>query len=648
MAYLHPGVYIEEIPSGSRPIEGVATSVAAFIGEAKRGAVNEAVLIHSWDDYVNEYGGVVSGSDAMGFAVQAFYLNGGKDAYIARIANATTSFYDAAGKGTGVGNTLKIVASSPGDWGNGVCIKIELDSAKPTEFALKVGHQESNEFVEDESFSPLNMNDTSDNFVLKRVNGVSDLVVVELIGKADPAAGSNGYQNGSLTGAQMGGGAALFSSGNTVIKDDLEFRINLDGLGVKTINLGPKASLTLPADNAVAGANVAQKIEDIVKTIGPQSSYAGFTCTYSPDRKFILTSGTSSPSSSVVVYASDGVTNLKLSDSTAVSVHGSQDVVPSAVAGSSSQGQHLTGGISGLATSQDYQNFFSNKLRKVRDVSILVLPGKSYDSSGKAFVDAALAHCESMRNRMVIVDPPTTPALDQGTTVDALDLPSSTYSVLYYPWLKVSNPMYHAEKNPTAAKNVDVAPSAFAAGIWSKTDSKRGVWKAPAGMATGLLGVAGVAGGPDFVVEDGEQDQLNNMGVNCIRKMPGAGLVVWGARTLATKADPEWRYVPVRRTAIMIERSIYEGIHWAVFEPNDHRLWSSLRANIGNFMNGLFRSGAFQGEKASDAYFVRCRLGDTMTQGEINAGKVIVIVGFAPLNPAEFVIVRIQQKVNME
>ncbi|TKB25870.1 phage tail sheath family protein [Desulfopila sp. IMCC35006] len=647
MAYLHPGVYIEEIPSGSRPIEGVATSVAAFIGEAKRGAVNEAVLVHSWDDYVNEYGGVVSESDAMGFAVQAFYLNGGKDAFIARLANATTSFYDVAGNGAGVGNTLKISASSPGDWGNGVYIKIVVDSAKPTEFALKVGHQESNAFVEDESFSSINMNDTSDNFVLKRVNGVSALVMVELIGKADPAAGSNGYQKGSLTGAQMGVGANLFSSGNTVIKDNLEFRINIDGLGVKTINLGPKADLALAGDNAADGAKVAQKIEDMVKAIGPQPSYAYFGCEYATDRKFLLTSGTSSPSSSVVVYASDGVGNLKLSDTAAVSVHGSQKVVPSGVVGSSSQGQQLAGGTSGLATSQDYQNFFSNKLRKVRDVSILVLPGKSYDSTGKAFVDAALAHCESMGNRMVIVDPPATTVLDQGATVDALGLPSSTYSVLYYPWLKVSNPMYHAEKNPTAAKNVDVAPSAFAAGIWSKTDSKRGVWKAPAGMATGLLGVAGVTG-PDFVVEDGEQDQLNNRGVNCIRKMPGAGLVVWGSRTLATKADPEWRYVPVRRTAIMIERSIFEGIHWAVFEPNDHRLWSSLRANIGNFMNGLFRSGAFQGEKASDAYFVRCGLGDTMTQGDIDAGQVIVIVGFAPLKPAEFVIVRIQQKVNME
>jgi phage tail sheath protein FI len=149
----------------------------------------------------------------------------------------------------------------------------------------------------------------------------------------------------------------------------------------------------------------------------------------------------------------------------------------------------------------------------------------------------------------------------------------------------------------------------------------------------------------EYIVEDAEQDQLNHLGLNCLRKMPGFGSVIWGSRTLSTKANPEWRYVPVRRTAIFIEQSIYGGIQWAVFEPNSHQLWSSLRANIGSFMDGLYRSGAFQGEKASDAYFVRCGKGDTMTQGDIDRGQVIIIVGFAPLKPAEFVIVRIQQKV---
>jgi len=175
--------------------------------------------------------------------------------------------------------------------------------------------------------------------------------------------------------------------------------------------------------------------------------------------------------------------------------------------------------------------------------------------------------------------------------------------------------------------------------MWAKTDGKRGVWKAPAGVASQLTGTTGL----EFIVEDLEQNQLNPLGINCIRKLPNYGSVFWGSRTLATKADPEWRYVPVRRTAIFIEESIYNGIQWAVFEPNAHPLWSSLRANIGSFMNGMFRAGAFQGQTANDAYFVRCGLGDTMTQGDIDSGQVIVVVGFAPVKPAEFVIVRIQQ-----
>ncbi len=295
----------------------------------------------------------------------------------------------------------------------------------------------------------------------------------------------------------------------------------------------------------------------------------------------------------------------------------------------------------------DYTEIFT-KFLKIRDINIICLPGQNWpkdlvaDAEGQPVIDEAIGHAVRMKSRMVIVDPPHGVELDTELEVNNLKLPNKTYSVLYYPWTKVANPFYNAEDNPGAEKTVLVPPCGFAAGMWAKIDGKRGVWKAPAGLETGLGGLAGL----EHKVEDGEQDSLNPLGVNCLRSMPGP--VIWGARTLATKADPEWRYVPVRRTAIMIEQSIYNGIQWAVFEPNDHRLWAALRGNIGGFMNSLFRVGAFQGEKASDAYFVRCGLGDTMTQTDIDAGQVIVIVGFAPLKPAEFVIVRIQQKVNQQ
>ena len=390
---------------------------------------------------------------------------------------------------------------------------------------------------------------------------------------------------------------------------------------------------------------------------------SGLTCTVVNDRLVLTSDDTANPAAAVVIAPGAIATALSLgiagggTEQTGAAYH-------AAVGGDETTGAEsaldsfdiivgpgettLGGGNDGDEPgSLDYNAVFT-KFIKIRDINIICLPGQNWPKDidnlpeGQPVIDAAIAHAVKMKSRMVIVDPPNGLELDTELKVKNLRLPNKTYSVLYYPWTKVANPFYNAEDNPGADKTVLVPPCGYAAGMWARIDGKRGVWKAPAGLETGLGGLAGL----EWVVEDGEQDSLNPLGVNCLRSMPGP--VIWGSRTLATKSDPEWRYVPVRRTAIMIEQSIYNGIQWAVFEPNDHRLWSALRGNIGGFMNGLFRVGAFQGEKASDAYFVRCGLGDTMTQAEIDAGQVIVIVGFAPLKPAEFVIVRIQQKVNQQ
>ena len=650
--YLHPGVYIEEIPSGAKPIEGVGTSIAAFVGAVKKGPAGEPELIHSWDDYENTFGPIASSNDAMGLAVSAFYLNGGKDAYIVRLVSTSPPAAAASlgldGEGAGVNDVLVITATSVGTWGNEVYIRTKKPDAADLDFTLEVGHLEQNEFVAEETFSNVNMNANSDKYILTQVNDTSQLVIVSLAeGVADH------YQNGSLTGAAMGDGGTVFSDGDDGIQDNMTLSINVDGLGVKRITLGTTDSFGFTGDNTADGESVADKLELAVQALGPQESYDSFTCEYNHEGSlsFALTSGTSSSSSSVVIYDGDKdkpktdlAKFLKLdSASETVSVHGSANVVPIALAGVTGQGEHLDGGVEGAPTSKEYKTFFSTKLKKIHDVSIIVLPGQFMpaDGFGNTIISEALAHAEETKSRMVIIDPPPEVELDQSTKVDQIGLSTSTYGVLYYPWVKVANPFYNADTNPNVDKTLTIAPSAFAAGMWSKIDGRRGVWKAPAGLETSLLGVAGL----EFTVGDGDQNQLNPMGVNCLRKMPGAGPVIWGSRTLSTKADPEWRYVPVRRTAIFIEQSVYNGIQWAVFEPNDHRLWSSLRLNIDSFMNGLFRSGTFQGEKASDAYLVRCGLGDTMTQGDIDRGQVIVIVGFAPLKPAEFVIVRIQQKV---
>jgi phage tail sheath protein FI len=177
--------------------------------------------------------------------------------------------------------------------------------------------------------------------------------------------------------------------------------------------------------------------------------------------------------------------------------------------------------------------------------------------------------------------------------------------------------------------------------MYARIDARRGVWKAAAGTEANVGGAVGLIAD----TTDAQQDFLNPIGVNVIRSFPASGIVIWGARTLATRSDPEYRYVPVRRTAIYLEQSIYNGIQWAVFEPNDEPLWASLRLNIGAFMMLQFRAGAFQGKTPNDAFFVQCD-DKTTTQADIDAGVVNIRVGFAPLKPAEFVVLMLSQKVN--
>ncbi|MCP3902793.1 MAG: phage tail sheath family protein [Planctomycetes bacterium] len=654
--YLHPGVYIEEIPSGSRPIEGVSTAIAAFVGSVSQGPVanrppdNETVLIHSFEDYVEKFGAVERKDDLMGLAVSAYFQNGGKDAYIARLAGAAPPAKAATngvlGEASGTEDVLTITASSVGQWGDDYYFRIIKEKATDLEFELQIGPRQDGKFVAEETFKGLTMDEEDDDYFSKRISGASALVKVAI---TDAVAGL--LQRGSLTGGDVTGAADVFTNG---LVDGMTMKVHVDELGGKAITLGDPAAavadggLGLTGANEADGGRVAAAIETAVGDLGPQESYAAFTCTYdAAAHSFTLISGKASSGSRVKVTpsatdATDLVTALALTAELAsASVHGTARVIPKATDSIDAQGVKLEGGAYGEPSDDDYKTYFASRLVKFRDASIIVLPGKHLNAGGHPVVDAAVAHCEATGNRMVIVDPPPDEEFESKTDFQDLSGPTSTYSVLYYPWVDVPNPEYDAEKKPNEPVTVTIAPSAFAAGQWARTDGRRGVWKAPAGVQVQLSGVSSL----QFDVGEGEQDQLNPVGVNCLRKLPGFGRVIWGSRTLATKADPEWRYVPVRRTAIMIEESIYSGIQWAVFEPNNHLLWSSLRLNIQNFMDGLFRAGAFQGKKASDAFFVRCGLGDTMKQSDIDAGQVIVIVGFAPLKPAEFVIVRIQQKV---
>lgn len=211
--------------------------------------------------------------------------------------------------------------------------------------------------------------------------------------------------------------------------------------------------------------------------------------------------------------------------------------------------------------------------------------------------------------------------------------PEADHSGYYFPWLQAPDPL---QSNAIRA----FPPSGFVAGIYARTDSQRGVWKAPAGTDSAISGTLG----PSINMSDEENGQLNPLGINCLRTLPIYGNVVWGARTLFGEDDrgSEWKYVPVRRMALFLEESLYRGTQWVVFEPNDEPLWAQVRLNVGAFLHGLFRQGAFQGKTPREAYFVKCDR-ETTTQADINRGILNIHVGFAPLKPAEFVVIRIQQ-----
>jgi Bacteriophage tail sheath protein len=271
---------------------------------------------------------------------------------------------------------------------------------------------------------------------------------------------------------------------------------------------------------------------------------------------------------------------------------------------------------------------------------ITSLPSNWTATSGTVY-QSALALCVD-RRAMLIVDPDPAWATSISRAIDnAIDGrndlnltgTAARNAAIYFPCVR--------EVDPLRDSRVDTfAPSGIIAGIMARTDVARGVWKAPAGLDASLNGVQDL----QVNLNDLENGQLNPLGINCLRSMGVNGRIVWGARTLrgADENADEYKYVPVRRLALFLEESLYRGTQWVVFEPNDEPLWAQVRLNVGAFMQGLFRQGAFQGATPKDAYFVKCD-SQTTTQNDINLGILNVLVGFAPLQPAEFVVIQIQQ-----
>jgi len=269
------------------------------------------------------------------------------------------------------------------------------------------------------------------------------------------------------------------------------------------------------------------------------------------------------------------------------------------------------------------------QLDRVNLFNLLCVPGET----GTGTISTLQKFCRDRRAFLIAdsADGVTVDTLQSGpggiTGADAIN------AAFYFPWVIAADPLQ--QNRPRA-----FPPCGFVAGIYARTDAARGVWKAPAGSEASITGALGVS----TMLTNGENGVLNPLAINCIRNFPVYGTVVWGARTLQGNDErgSEWKYVPVRRTALFLEESLYRGTQWVVFEPNDEPLWAQIRLNIGAFMQNLFRQGAFQGKTPQDAYFVKCDK-ETTTQNDINLGIVNIVVGFAPLKPAEFVVIQLQQ-----
>ena len=264
---------------------------------------------------------------------------------------------------------------------------------------------------------------------------------------------------------------------------------------------------------------------------------------------------------------------------------------------------------------------FAQDLQALKDldVSVVACP----DSPSFPGIAAALiAHCEEMRYRIAVIDAPQSPPPSDGLPAEL----RSSYAAYYYPWVLASGCVEQ--------EAVAVPPCGHIAGIYARTDSEQGVWHAPANQA--ILGILGL----DEVVDSSQQEVLNALGVNVLREFPEQGAVVWGART--TSDDQEWKYVNIRRLLIYLEHSIDSGLQWVNFEPNGEPLWDNVRRTVSDFLFNEWSNGALQGSKPEEGFFVRCDR-TTMTQNDLDNGRLIVEIGVAPVRPAEFVIFRIGQ-----
>lgn len=514
--YTYPGVYIEEIERGPVPIEGVPTSVAAFLGETERGPVYPQ-LVTSYKEYQRWFGDVFDDNKFLPFTVNGFFENGGTDLYVCRIVgngavSAQASFGDFA-----------IRAAGRGEWGNRVFAKIDDSTTKKGD-GSSVGFRLRLAYWRDRvpPFDPFTPEAAS-----------------------QPADQQPTY---------------------TEVFDDLVVDERSPDFYAKRL---PFIDLEKPNANQ-----------------GIESSALG------------------------ILVRNPGV---------APGIAPGQGGQPLAGGADDGNGISVVDYVGDQAL--ESQGLNALLLDPFRDVALLYAPAVGTDVAQKL-----VEHCENQRFRFAVIDSPkavsNTSQLNPRNTIT-----DSTYAAFYYPWIVTSHPRTGARKL--------VPPGGHVLGVYARSDAERGVFKAPANeVLRGALDL-------EFDTDDNTQGILNPQGVNVTRNFPGRGIRVWGARTITS--DTLWKYVSVRRLFIFIERSIYEGTQWVVFEPNGPPLWARVIDTIRLFLRTQWRLGALLGKTEDEAFSVACDRNVTMTQDDILNGRLICEIGIAPVRPAEFVIFRIFQ-----
>lgn len=644
----YPGVYINEVSSGVRTIALASTSTAAFIGQAERGPTDRAVRIFNFTEFKNLFGGFIEES-FLAHSVFQFFNNGGSIAYIVRVAGAGALASDISinDRAAAAQPSAVIAASSTGVWGNNLEIVISDGTVDPAnEFNLAVYLAGAKAPVE--SFENLSMLEDASNFadVVTRDSPYIQIAIDTL--------------NSTLTTVEARGSSRGTEAPTVPVPPaEAEFRININDDGFQNIDLndgvgllaGQAADLTDATNVAIALQYIVREVLSPIRGTTPAAAFDAFTAAVAPDGELLLISGESGATSSVVVERATDLT----ADATGYlqlgilqqGIESLGAAITRPLANTETVPRYLLGihdttiaavdavvlGTNGAAIINDspYSEAL-NLLNPVNDVSLICIPGVS---SPSLFGDA-ISYCEnrSLSDCFVIGDmPELVDEVDEAQGFVSSVSPKNSYGALYLPWLLMNDP------TGASAEPIAVPPSGFVAGLYAKTDNRRGVWKAPAGVSAGIAGATGLTAN----LTDVEQGLLNPTPyhVNIIREFAAAGRVLWGARTVTS--DTEWNYIPVRRMAILIRVSLYRGIQWAVFEPNDAPLWAQLRLNISSFMMTLYRRGAFQGSTPDEAFFVKVD-NETTTQADIDAGIVNIQVGFAALKPAEFVMLELSQK----